>query len=168
MISKNFKSVPRSEPHVHDVGLCQSMFIHTESSGKAPNTRPKQYRREVVGTTEIGIEWSPLVRHAGTIATATLQRIFEPLKVPVRDQFSNPAFFKHVIGIPHGWTNVLCLSSSQQYFAKVLLSGLIAGGTNRKEGRQSCYFSTAHPQQNKAVPDQKSWRPHLTLHVHHK
>ena len=48
-----------------------------------------------------------------------------------------------MVEIPHVWTNVIHHSSSQQYLGNILLGGLIAGGTTRKEGRQVCYFSAA-------------------------
>ena len=50
---------------------------------------------------------------------------------------------------------------------KILLNGLIAGGTGRKEGRQTCYFSAAHPQKSKAVLDQKNRNPQIVPYVHH-
>ena len=37
----------------------------------------------------------------------------------------NPRLFKHVIGILHGWTNVIYHSSSQQYLNKILFNDLI-------------------------------------------
>ena len=81
---------------------------------------------------------------------------------------ANAKFFKNLIEIPHGWTYVIYHSSSQQYFEKIMLRGLFAGGTGREEGRQACYCSAAHSQQNKSVPDQKSWQPQIVLNVHHK
>ena len=39
----------------------------------------------------------------------------------------------------------------------MLLSGLIAGGTDGKVGRQARYMSAALPQESKAVPDRRSW-----------
>ena len=59
------------------------------------------------------------------------------------------------------------MQATKPSFDKIMLSGLIAGGIGRKEGKQTCYFSAAHPQ-NKAVPDQKSWKPQIVPHVHHK
>ena len=73
-----------------------------------------------------------------------------------------------MIEIPHGCTNVIYHPSCQQYIDKIVFIGLIAGGTGRKEGGQACYFSAAHPQQYKAVPDQKSWDSQLVPCVHHK
>ena len=55
--------------------------------------------------------------------------------------------------------------SSHQYFDRIMLNSLIAGGTGSKEGRQACYVSAAHPQESTAVPDRKSW---LRQSVHHK
>ena len=60
---------------------------------------------------------------------------------------------------PHGRTNVIDQSSSQQYLDQILLHGLIAGRIGRKEGIQACYFSAALPQESNAVLDQKSWQP---------
>ena len=57
---------------------------------------------------------------------------------------------------------------SQQFFDKLLLNGLTAAGTGRKEGRQACYFSAAHLQKSKAVLEQKSWQPQVVPCVHHK
>ena len=51
---------------------------------------------------------------------------------------------------------------------QIRLNGLIAGATVRKEGRQARYFSAAHPQESKAVPDRKIWEPQLVPYVHHK
>ena len=65
---------------------------------------------------------------------------------------------------PHELTNVMYLSSSQLHVDANLLNGLIAEGTGRKE---SSYFSAAHSQQAKAVPDQKKWQPQLVPHVPH-
>ena len=50
----------------------------------------------------------------------------------------------------------------------MLLNGMTAGGMGRKEGRQACYFSAAHPEESKAVLNPKSWVPQIVLHVHHK
>ena len=33
---------------------------------------------------------------------------------------------------------------------------------------QACYSSAAHPQDSKAVPEQKSWEPQLVIFVHSK
>ena len=44
----------------------------------------------------------------------------------------------------------------------------IVGGTERKQGRQVCYISAAHPKEGKAVLDRKSWEPQLVPYVHHK
>ena len=73
-----------------------------------------------------------------------------------------------MIEIPHRWKKVIHHSSSQQHLDKILLNALSARGTGRKAGTQSCYLSAAHPQQSKAVPDQKSWQQQLVPHVHHK
>ena len=78
----------------------------------------------------------------------------------------NPKFFGKMIEIPHRWTNVIYHSSSQQHLDKILLTGLIAGRTRRKEGRQACYFSAAHPQESTAVRHRKSWQPQLVPYVH--
>ena len=67
-----------------------------------------------------------------------------------------PEFFKNMIEIPRGWTNVIHHSNSWQYLDKLLLNGPIVGGRCRKEGGQTCYFSAAHPLQSNAVPDQNS------------
>ena len=72
-----------------------------------------------------------------------------------------------MIEIPRGWRDTLSFKF-QKYLDKILLSGLIVGGTGRKEGRQTRYFSAAHPQESKAVPDRQSWQPRLVPHVHHK
>ena len=42
------------------------------------------------------------------------------------------------------------------------------GGPGRKESIQARYFSAAHPQQSKAVLDQKRWQPQIVPYVHHK
>ena len=39
----------------------------------------------------------------------------------------NTAPQSSIVEIPHGWTNAISHSSSQQYFDKIMLSGLIAG-----------------------------------------
>ena len=69
---------------------------------------------------------------------------------------------------PHGRTNVIYHSSSQQYLDKMMLNEMIAGRTSKKEGREACLFSAAHPQQSKAVPDRKSCQPRIVPSVHHK
>ena len=74
---------------------------------------------------------------------------------------TGPELFKHMIEIPHGWTNAIHHSSHQQYVDKIMSNGLISGGLGRKEGRQACHFSAAHPQQSNAVLDQKSWQPQI-------
>ena len=63
-----------------------------------------------------------------------------------------------MIEIPHGWTNVINHACSRQYVEyveKIMLNGLGAGGTGRKESRQPCYFSAAHPREHQAVLNQK-------------
>ena len=57
-------------------------------------------------------------------------------------------------------------SRCQQYLDKTLLNGLIAGGIGRKEGRQSSYFSAAHPQKSKAVLCHKCLKPPIVPCVH--
>ena len=69
-----------------------------------------------------------------------------------------------MIGIPHGWSNVIYHSSSQ-HPEKILLNGLIAGGIDRKEGRQDV-TSRPHAQKSKAVLDQKSWQLQIVPYVH--
>ena len=49
-------------------------------------------------------------------------------------------------------------SSSQQYLDQILLNDLIAVEVGRKNGRQACYFSAAHPQQSRAVLNSHSTR----------
>ena len=62
--------------------------------------------------------------------------------------FASREFFKNMIEVPHGWTTVIYHSSSPQYLDKFLLTGLIAGAMGRKEGRQACYVSAAHPRKS--------------------
>ena len=45
---------------------------------------------------------------------------------------------------------------------------LIVGGTGRKEGRQACYFSAAHPQDSKVLLCRKCWQSQLVPYVHRK
>ena len=52
-----------------------------------------------------------------------------------------------MVEIPHGWTNIINHSSSQQFVDKLLSNGLFTGGTGRQKGRQACYLSAAHPQE---------------------
>ena len=54
-----------------------------------------------------------------------------------------------------------------QHLDTILLNGLIARGIGRKEGRRAWYFSATHPQQSKAVLDQKSWQPQIVPDVNH-
>ena len=81
---------------------------------------------------------------------------------------AKPEFFQHMIEIPHGRTDVIYHSSSLQYLDTNMLNALTAGGRGRKEGRQASYFSAAHLQESKAVPDRKSWQPLIIPYVHHK
>ena len=48
-----------------------------------------------------------------------------------------------------------------------MLNGLTAEGTGRKEGRQPCYLSNAHPQESKSESDWTSLQPQLVPYVHH-
>ena len=106
----------------------------------------------------------------------------DPLDIPIRERrlttlepiqghcakpIGSPEFFKFVIEIPHGWTNVIYHSNYQQYLDTFLFNGLIAGETGRKESRQACHFVSAHPQDSKAIPDRKSWeqRPDSPLQI---
>ena len=73
-----------------------------------------------------------------------------------------------MIEIPNGWTNAIYHSSAQKYLDKLLLNGLIAGGTGRKEGRQACYFSAAHSQIGEAVLGQGGSGPQIVPYMHHK
>ena len=68
-----------------------------------------------------------------------------------------------MIEIPHGWTNVIYHSRSQQYFDTILLTGLIAVGMGRKEGKHT--FSAPHLQKSKVVLGHKNWKPQIVLYV---
>ena len=70
-----------------------------------------------------------------------------------------------MIEIPHGWTNLICHSSSPQYLNINLLNGRIAGGKGRKERRQPCYVSAAHPEEKQGSTRSK---PQIVHHAPHK
>ena len=95
------------------------------------------------------------MRLAGLQVTTALQHTFVLFEVSAQDPIAKPEFFKNMIGILHGWTNLIDHSCSPRYFDTILLTGLIAGGTCVEKGRQASYFSSAHLQISKTVLDQK-------------
>ena len=48
-----------------------------------------------------------------------------------------------------------------------MLSGVIARGRGRTEGRQACHFSVTHPLKSKTEFGQKSSQPHFIPYIHH-
>ena len=168
MISKEFTIIMRSEPYVHDVdGACQWCLAIQKVRERFPNfdlrfTSKQRLEQLKLGSNRIRFETCWYIVDDSTPAS------FRAIQGRCSGPSENPECFKHVIQFSHGWTNVIYHSSSQQYLAQILLTDLIVRGMNRKAGRQACYFSAAHPQQSRAVPSQRSWKPQIVLHVQHK
>ena len=155
--SNKIARILRSEPHFRNVdGVCHWQLVIRKVGEKLPtiDTNLK------LGSDRVRFEpcWHENDKDTPAYIRATQVHCSKPMV--------NPESFRYVIEIPQRWASVIYHSCSHQYLDKILLNGLNAGGTGRKQGRPGCCVSAAHPQESKT--DQKSWEPLRVLDVHQK
>ena len=126
--------------------LVNGVLVTQKVRERFPNYRPDVRRRTVVGTISLG---SNRVRCETCCCWSdnSTQICIRAIQGHCSRPIVNPEFFKNMIEMPHGRTNVTCHSSfQQQSLDNNLLNGVIAGGKGGEEGRHACYLSAARPQ----------------------
>ena len=127
IMSTGFTRILRSEPHFHDVD-CACLWA---GKGFLTLIQPSPPNSEQVKFGSNRVRYETCWYQSDELIHAFIRAI--------QAHGSRSEFFKNMVEVPHGWTNVMYHSSSKQYFANMLLHGLTAGGIRRNEDRRSCY-----------------------------